>query len=314
MNNLPRQKLCELITQYGRSLCDDLQRCEALLRDSCGQYRGEITLLIGALKEGIASSLLSSQNSVPKVVLLERLIKRLHDNMFLSEDAARWAVESWAVALGVITPSETTTIDSSSKEQSRIPTQQVEETPSPKQATPVSSIPPTVVSPTYPLHQQTTYQSSQPQAPSMRQEGWQKPAIIGSLIGASVLVGLLLTRSPTPPLVDRPSTSNGASTQPQVQIHRVHFAEGSTGTILQGSLVAKQLQRYLLKCGEGQSMTVWLQSGRVEVKIVAPGDQTIGTVPSNTSQWQGQLPKDGDYAIEVYGSDESSYSIAVNVL
>ncbi|HEY9605900.1 MAG TPA: hypothetical protein V6C85_30115 [Allocoleopsis sp.] len=43
MNDLPRKTLCELITQYGQVLCDDPRRCEALLRDYCGQYRGEIS-------------------------------------------------------------------------------------------------------------------------------------------------------------------------------------------------------------------------------------------------------------------------------
>ncbi len=28
MNDLPRQKLKEIIIQYGRSLCDEPQRCE----------------------------------------------------------------------------------------------------------------------------------------------------------------------------------------------------------------------------------------------------------------------------------------------
>jgi hypothetical protein len=38
---LPRQKLCELIAnpKYGRTLCDNPQGCEGLLRDFCGQYR-----------------------------------------------------------------------------------------------------------------------------------------------------------------------------------------------------------------------------------------------------------------------------------
>jgi hypothetical protein len=44
MNDLPRQKLRELIVEYGRSLCDDPRRCEALLKDYCGQHKREIFL------------------------------------------------------------------------------------------------------------------------------------------------------------------------------------------------------------------------------------------------------------------------------
>jgi hypothetical protein len=34
MHDEPSQKLRELIIEYGRSLCDDPRRCEALLKDS----------------------------------------------------------------------------------------------------------------------------------------------------------------------------------------------------------------------------------------------------------------------------------------
>ncbi|MGJ0607961.1 hypothetical protein [Cylindrospermopsis raciborskii] len=73
MNDLPRQKLKEIIIQHGRSLCDDPQRCEAFLNDYCGQYRREIFLLISALKQGVAKDLLNSGN-IPVEVLLGRLI------------------------------------------------------------------------------------------------------------------------------------------------------------------------------------------------------------------------------------------------
>lgn len=102
MNNLPRQKLCEIITQYGRSVCEDPLRCETLLWDLCGEYRREIFVLICALKEQVPTDLLTPQTSIPFDVVLVRLTKRLQDNFALSEEAAYWAVESWALALGVI--------------------------------------------------------------------------------------------------------------------------------------------------------------------------------------------------------------------
>ncbi|WP_375328730.1 hypothetical protein [Microcystis sp. BLCC-F210] len=114
MNDLPRQKLKEIIIQYGRSLCDEPQRCEGLLRDLCGQYQKEIAVLVGALKERVPADLLASQNSTPAVVFLARLTKKLQDNLGLTEEAARWAVESWALALGVISEADTAPVDSSS--------------------------------------------------------------------------------------------------------------------------------------------------------------------------------------------------------
>ncbi len=102
MNNEPREKLRELIVEYGRSLCDDPRRFEALLKDYCGQYKREIFVLVTALKNRVADDLLKTSEGVPHVLLLARLIKRLEDELAMTTEAAQWAVESWALALGVI--------------------------------------------------------------------------------------------------------------------------------------------------------------------------------------------------------------------
>jgi hypothetical protein len=98
MNDLPRQKLKEIIIQHGRSLCDNPQRCEAFLRDYCGQYKREIFLLISALKQGVGKELLNSGN-IPVEVLLGRLINQMQNDLGLTKEAAQYAVESWAQAL-----------------------------------------------------------------------------------------------------------------------------------------------------------------------------------------------------------------------
>lgn len=99
MNDAPRQTLRELIIQYGHSLCDDPRRCEALLKDYCGQYKREIFVLISALKAKIACELINFHNNIPEVILLSRLANRLIEDFALTEDAAKWAVESWRIAL-----------------------------------------------------------------------------------------------------------------------------------------------------------------------------------------------------------------------
>jgi hypothetical protein len=77
MHDAPRQKLRELIIEYGRSLCDDPRRCEAFLKDYCGQYKQEIFVLVSALKNRVADDLLKTSASVPQSILLARLNKRL---------------------------------------------------------------------------------------------------------------------------------------------------------------------------------------------------------------------------------------------
>lgn len=102
MHNEPRQQLCQLIAQYGPTLSEDPRRCGALLKDHCGQYKREIFVLVNALENRVATELLNASAGVPEVVLLSRLSKRLEDELGLAENAAKWAVETWALALGII--------------------------------------------------------------------------------------------------------------------------------------------------------------------------------------------------------------------
>lgn len=102
MHDEPRQQLCKLIAQYGRSLSEDPRRCGALLKDHCGQYKREIFVLVNALENRIAEDLIKTSAGVPESILISRLSKRLEGELGLAEIVAKWAVETWALALGVI--------------------------------------------------------------------------------------------------------------------------------------------------------------------------------------------------------------------
>lgn len=101
MNNAPRQKLRDLVLENGTSLYENPRYCEALLRDYCGIYKREIYVLIAALKEQVAITLIHSSPNIPYDIVSSKFVERLCDNLALSEDAARWAVESWAIALQI---------------------------------------------------------------------------------------------------------------------------------------------------------------------------------------------------------------------
>ncbi|MCW5849677.1 MAG: right-handed parallel beta-helix repeat-containing protein [Anaerolineae bacterium] len=99
-----RDKLGEILTHYGRSVLDDPRRCEALLRDLLPDHRREVHLLVAALRERVPADLLASNNGVPQSLLLAQLAQRLHDHLGIAPAFAGWAVETWAVALGVMVP------------------------------------------------------------------------------------------------------------------------------------------------------------------------------------------------------------------
>lgn len=123
MNNQPRETLLYIIQTYGRQICDDPRRCEGLLLDLAGQHRREVKVLIAALQERAAADLMRVSDSIPVSMLLAQLTTRLRDNVAMAEDAARWVVESWALALGVI--SEADPLTSSGSTGSVIGTSQV---------------------------------------------------------------------------------------------------------------------------------------------------------------------------------------------
>jgi hypothetical protein len=112
MNEQPRQKLRELVTRHGQSVVGDARRCEGLLKDYCGEYRREVSALVSALEEHVPQDMLDASAGTPRAVLLARMAHRLSDQRALSETAAAWVVNSWALALGLISEEELKTVES----------------------------------------------------------------------------------------------------------------------------------------------------------------------------------------------------------
>ena len=88
MNDLPRQKLCEIVARHGRSIADQPRRCEGLLRDYCGGCRRAIAGLVSALEDRAAADLLAASAGLPREVLPTRLAQSLHHDLALGVPAA----------------------------------------------------------------------------------------------------------------------------------------------------------------------------------------------------------------------------------
>lgn len=93
-----RDALVGIAGRYGPALLRDPQRCEAMLRDLCPGRKREIFLIVSALREQVAADLLTASDAVPQDVVLAQGTRKLRDNLGLSEESARWAVESWVPA------------------------------------------------------------------------------------------------------------------------------------------------------------------------------------------------------------------------
>lgn len=102
----PLEALCQLSETYGRAICREPQRVEAMLRDLCPEHKREVFLLVSALKEQIVPDLMSVQigavGGVPEEVIVSRSRRKLAENLGLNEESATWAVDSWLQASRIL--------------------------------------------------------------------------------------------------------------------------------------------------------------------------------------------------------------------
>jgi hypothetical protein len=103
MNDLVRRKLRELLATHGQELCNDWRRCRALLKEQCPKDKKEIDVLIETLRnDRVEEELLTLPQGADVAGLLPGLTAQLQEDSELSEAEARWGVESWAMALGLL--------------------------------------------------------------------------------------------------------------------------------------------------------------------------------------------------------------------
>ena len=102
MIDIPRRQLHALLREYGRELCAQPKRLEPLLRNACPEQRREINILLGAYKEHVAEELLAEEETPLDNEIFIRLAAQVRLHLGVSERDAKWAVESWAIALGLL--------------------------------------------------------------------------------------------------------------------------------------------------------------------------------------------------------------------
>jgi len=99
-----RQTLIELREKYGRALLEDPGRLEAHLRDLAPGKNAEIHCLVCAVREGVVTNLETASDALPIDAVIARLADSLRERLAMDPQAARWAVDSLAFALGLAKP------------------------------------------------------------------------------------------------------------------------------------------------------------------------------------------------------------------
>lgn len=104
MESVPREVLQQLLQRYGRDLATDSFRLKGLLRDLCGNYRAEINVLLHAQAAGVPERLRRLAPLLPLGEALALVSQHMEAEHYTAPAAARWAVETWALALGFELP------------------------------------------------------------------------------------------------------------------------------------------------------------------------------------------------------------------
>src|SRR5471030_2561823 len=103
MTPKPRDVLIQIVAKYGDPLLASPGRCDGMLKDYCGENRREIFVLVSCLRAGVVEQLRQQSGTGVKLACA-RLSLKLEQNLAIAGDIAKWAVESWAIALGLLDP------------------------------------------------------------------------------------------------------------------------------------------------------------------------------------------------------------------
>lgn len=100
---------------------------------------------------------------------------------------------------------------------------------------------------------------------------------------------------------------------------KLRFPRGTTSTVVKGSVVRGDRDRYLVGAKAGQHMAVRISSleNNAVFQLYSPGSketlQGAGEMDDATT-WEGDLPASGDYVIAVGGTrGNASYRLEVSV-
>ncbi|MBD2772452.1 CHASE2 domain-containing protein [Iningainema tapete] len=93
----------------------------------------------------------------------------------------------------------------------------------------------------------------------------------------------------------------------------VSYLSGATISTIQGDIAVNEVRRYVLKCNQGQQLTMEVLFGSVNLTVVDPDGTTVATTIHQSMKRQGLLSK-GEYTIEIAALEQSTYTISVDVL
>jgi len=98
---------------------------------------------------------------------------------------------------------------------------------------------------------------------------------------------------------------------------RLRFSRGRTTAILRGSVTNDAMKQYVLGAKAGQTLIVHVTSphGLAQFDVYPRNNrQAFADTAEDVKDWQGRLPKSGDYVISVYSTGGNTrYTLEVAI-
>jgi len=100
--DVARAILCRAVSAEREAAISNRSTCLSLLKDFGGNDYPEIALLADCVDLGLAGRLSEMQSRDFEPEVLRSMAAALQARRFYAEDMCRWAIESWALAFGLI--------------------------------------------------------------------------------------------------------------------------------------------------------------------------------------------------------------------
>lgn len=123
-----------------------------------------------------------------------------------------------------------------------------------------------------------------------------------------------VTASPTPTPTKSP-TPTAAPAEPIVVSRRLEIGPNTTITI-PGTLRANETLNYVISAQEGQQLNTSLNGEGVLLTVLGPDNEPVNDRARRRQQWQGNLPADGNYTIQlspVKGVSDRGYKLDITL-
>ncbi|HEV2913094.1 MAG TPA: hypothetical protein VGX92_07250 [Pyrinomonadaceae bacterium] len=111
------------------------------------------------------------------------------------------------------------------------------------------------------------------------------------------------------------TTASAATTPAQGdRTRRVRFQRGRTTTVIKDAVVRGTHDRYVLRARAGQTLIVHITSLENNAVFDIYRGRMVLDGAQETTDWTGELPRNGDYVIEVGGTrGNASYTLEVTI-